>query len=538
METAQKFWNFILHAKPSRVLLFIFSGIFILRLPTLFVEYYDIDILTSFIHAADFFADRATAINKGPAYHWILNGSFWLFGQHPASFHLAGIIVIAMTAVGIFLMGRKLLSRQAGLLAALFYGFCISAFNRQFMAINAEIIYNLFFVFSAYFFVLVCFEKKWWALFPLFLSLVLSVLSKFQGLWIVLALLIYIFMVHPHFVLEKKAKKIYFRFFLSGLVFFLALFLFDWFFSGILVSSSLKNTLEGFYYYVAVRGFDPLFFLIKLTHRLALMGFYHNVLWLAGVVTLWKFFTYREKTKEMGYLITLTLFLLFATFFAGQRLYFHYFVQVYPFLALLAGHTLVHWLKKERNRRLCFRFAAVPLVFLFVWNAKDAYFTRYSPESFYQESKGMHYFRLVMLGQENDYLLPHESYVKALDYIKSNTDEEERIFVWPEGAEFVYYAKRVSATTSFWYNVGALRCLQFQSRGAVKEAQDCEAGQIKAVEKANPDYFIDVSLSPRSDLYPRGGLSANFKDFAAFLEKNYQRAGKFDAVTVWKRLKP
>ena len=145
MEVAQRFWNFILNAKPSRVLLFIFSGIFILRLPTLFVEYYDIDVLTSFIHAADFFAGRAIAINKGPVYHWILNGSFWIFGQHAASFHLAGILVIAMTAAGIFLTGKKLISQQAGLLAALFYGFCISAFNRQFMAINAEIIYNLFF---------------------------------------------------------------------------------------------------------------------------------------------------------------------------------------------------------------------------------------------------------------------------------------------------------------------------------------------------------------------------------------------------------
>jgi 4-amino-4-deoxy-L-arabinose transferase-like glycosyltransferase len=531
-----QFWNWLLKEKPWKILLFVATGIFILRLPTLFVEYYDIDVLTSFIAAKSKMAGLPFAYNKGPVYHWILNTFYVLFGQNPASFHFAGILIIILTSFFIYLLGKEVYSRRAGLIGAMLYGFFISAFNRQFMAVNGEIVYNLFFMASFYFFYRWHFKKQPLNVFPLAGTLLLGIFTKFQGLWALLALVFFYVIARPLYVWENRKTKLrYFILLFSTAVFLTALLIIDWNITHFVMKEGLKAKLIGFYSYVAVRGFDPVFFLGKLGHRLGMMIVFHFLLWIWGIKGIIRFFKERPKNSGELYIVALTLFLFFIIFLAGQRLYFHYFVQVYPLLSLIAGFQLTKDFEtKEKTKKTAFKLLLFPLIFFFIWNVKDAYITNYKPSWFYNEGKFLSGFRYYVIGQNNDYLLPHPSYTEALKFLKERTQGNERIFVWPEGAEFVYFADLPPATTHFWYNVGALRCLKEVGRFADSK-NTCGEDIAGLLKSAKPDFFIDLSLSPRSDLHKWGGITAMpALDF--YVKENFTLEGEFGnaPIKIWK----
>ncbi len=538
MKIQNNFYNLFFYQKPWISLFAILVGIFILRLPTLFVEYYDIDLLTSFMGAKNALGGFPVSNNKGPLYQWVLNFSFSFFGVGGGSFHFIGIIIIIATSLALYFMGSTLFCKKSGIIAALLYGFCISAFNRQFMAINGEIVYNLFFVLGFLFFYHLVFLKKWVYFFPLIAVLIGAALTKFQGIWAVLALFIFIIFVFPAYKMSSPLlKKKYYQI-LTLFVFLVLVFIFvDWFYTQFLFSEDgfLRDQFLNLYNYAAVRGFSWLF-PIKLLHRVGMLVVYHFPLWIGAFFTLYSFFKKNKKDFKLAYLATLLFFIFSTIFLTGDRLYFHYFVQLYPLLALLAAPKIKEVILEKKNFQKAFFLSfMIPVFFIFVWNTKDTLITRLKPSFFYNEPKTLEIFRLAFLGQEKDYLLPHKVYLPFLDILKKEAKPQETILVWPVGAEVTYFSGLYSAVPNYWHEYEPIRILKGAKKGKTEDLKVLEQKMIAWIKEANPHYFMDISLSPVVYFRQYGSLSDNFKEVRHYLDQNWFLLKEENGLMLWKK---
>ena len=92
----------------------------------------------------------------------------------------------------------------------------------------------------------------------------------------------------------------------------------------------------------------------------------------------------------------------------------------------------------------------IPAVFFFLFNVKDAIIKHTAPELFIFESKASYYFRLIALGTTNDYLMPDKLYFNLIEYIKTKSNKEDKIFVWGDGAYIYYFSNRLPAAYHMW----------------------------------------------------------------------------------------
>ncbi len=530
-----RFWNYILNEKPWKVLLFIFLSILILRLPTLFVEYYSGDVLSSFIIAKKQLSGLPFTHNKLPVYHALLNFSLLFFGNSVISFHFLGIIIVMLTSFFIYLTGKTIFSNPIGIIASLLYGVYISAFNPEFMAINGEIVYNLFLSAGFYFFALFEFQKKIWAIPLILISFILSFLTKVQGLFGFVAILLFYIVVRPYFVIKNKEnKKKYTLVLISSILFLILVFIIDWNYTHIVLKGKLKAKINGFYIYATVRSFNIPILIGRLLFRGGLMSIYHNLLWVFGIVKIVSFFRSKEKNLKDAFLITIALFLFFSIFLAGNRLYFHYFMPIYIPLSLIAASYMHRKFKRRRFKKRSFKLLLFPILFVFLWNAKDAYISQINPNWFYNEGKTLYAARLILMGHHDDYLLPNKNYVKALKLIKKYTPKETYLYLWSMGAEFLFFSKCNSVQKKLTgAENGALNALK-KKDSDFEYFKNYQFNLIKNIKNSKWDYFIDTTSTPiKSKLTPFGGLKA-FPIIYNFLNENYQYMGKFGSINIWK----
>src|SRR5438094_323101 len=82
--------------------------------------------------------------NKPPGIFWVYALTFRVFGGYQmTAIHAAGFVAMAATCVVIFVIARDIAGRNAGLLAALFYGVLTAAGNPRLLATNTEILMML-----------------------------------------------------------------------------------------------------------------------------------------------------------------------------------------------------------------------------------------------------------------------------------------------------------------------------------------------------------------------------------------------------------
>ncbi len=555
-----KFWDFLTKSDKWKVILFVFTGTFILRLPTLFIDYIHIDVITSYIIAQRDLAGLIFKPNKGPVYHSLVKWSIELFGDSPISFHFIGIIFVILTILFIYLLGKRIYGERAGLIAALFYGFIISSFQTEFLATNGEIIYNLFFVSSFYLFYILIFEKKTLYLAPLIISLLLGVYTKFQGSFAIFALLIYLIFAKPSFIIEKRTNIVKYYIVLALLsIITIILTIVDWNYTAVVFRGFLREKLTPMVNYVANRGFSPFHIIGKLLWRSFQFTLYHSIIWIPGIITIIKFFKNSEERKDSeAYIIVIAIFLFLTIFLGGARLSPHYFIPLLPPLSILSAKEVLGRIDTLRFKKIFSVILIVPVLFFFIWNIKDVYIGNFKPNWKHEESRCTFLFRIIVIGSHGEYLLPHKSLLPVLKYLQEKTDKNETIFVWPMGAEVVYYSKRRSATHSFWYNERALHAIVQKEKGNIDEFNKIENSFIQSVRKCDPDYFIDVgstSMIRKVLIYKKkddppyyfdidtapmirfgsfGGLD-NFPGFVKFLNENFQYVGEFGKARIWKR---
>src|SRR5213592_2508219 len=82
--------------------------------------------------------------NKPPGIFWLYALTFRVFGAYQmTAVHAAGFAAMAATSILIYFIARDIAGRNAGLLAALFYGVLTAAGNPRLLATNTEILMML-----------------------------------------------------------------------------------------------------------------------------------------------------------------------------------------------------------------------------------------------------------------------------------------------------------------------------------------------------------------------------------------------------------
>lgn len=558
---SRKFWEFIQKSEKWKIMLFVFSGAFLLRLPTVFMDFVHIDVVTTYLLVKRDLAGLAFNPNKGWLYHYLYKYSVLLFGDTPASFHFTGIMFLLATMGFIYLLGKKIYNDRAGLIAAMFYGFMISSFNTEYLATNGEVIYNLFFTASFFFFYLVFQEKKFFYIIPLLGSVVSGLFVKqFVTLYAPAALLCFLALVMPLWRFKtKKTLKKYYIITVIIIAVILAGAVLDWNFSRIIFTEYVRGQVIGMKNYVANRGFDPLLIIGKLLWRGFHFTLYHSIIWIPGIITITRYFKSGDKDEKQGYLVFITIFLFASVFMGGARLSVHYFIPVLPVISILSSSYVLKLVTEQKRVKLLFRIFAIPVLFFFAWNLKDVYIRHFNPDLKHNESSAMFLFRAVVIGSQGEYLLPHKSVIPAIDYLKNNTEKNAKIMIWPMGTEVAYFSGRETVEDRYWYNETALYAIVRNEKGHTNELKAYEDGFIGMINRYRPDCFVDVGSTEmirKSLIFKKKddpafyfnlndvpmirfgsfGSLDNFPEILAHLNKNYKFEGNYGDARVWKKI--
>jgi len=508
--------------KRSRIpflFLLLFGVTLFFRLPTFFNDYYDVDELAAIVQTKEYLAGdipgQDFSESKLPLYHAIFKLSYQLDPDQGWVFvHLITVLIIFLTACFIFLIERLIRRDSPDSFAfggALIYVVLVSSFNRHFMATNGEIIYNLPVTASFYFLMIFLFQKQ---ILKKFLYLLLCLLTawiatqiKFHGN-IIVCYLIFFFLIYYKY----RNGQINLRYLFSlgsALLLFVFLILLGSYFENNFSLSVIKSIKDKIFYAFADKGFNPFIFLVKFFHRQGMLFLWHFVAWGLGIHLIINFFKNIGKGRGdenlvLSSLIILFLFNYLMIFGGGLRLYFHYFLAVYPSLSILAGLAFFPLSSSgfiNCNNRLLF-LLLIPGLFFWSWNTKDIIIKHFYPQAFYQEGKFFYWTRAVLVGSFNDYLLPEKSYLPVVEYIKNETKPGERIFVWGDGPYLYYFSERRMGGKTLWPKNSVLQIIrgyQQNTKESLKKVKDLENNFIRNLKKKKPVLFIDTSSSNLSN---------------------------------------
>ena len=282
---------------------------------------------------------------------------------------------------------------------------------------------------------------------------------------------------------------------------FITIFAADYFIFEIFSHKVINDISSKLRYATLVYGLEPLSLILKFLHRQGLLSIWHPLIWISFFAFTISFFKNRIffKTEKTRLFIVISAFITYLMVFAGgKRLYFHYFMTSYPFICIVSSIYIeesrdkISFLFKKHFRKMLL----IPAFFFFLFNMKDVIIKHTAPELFIFESKASYYFRLIALGTTNDYLMPDKLYFNLIEYIKTKTKKEDKIFVWGDGAYIYYFSNRLPAAYHMWPKgtiVGISSAYKSKNKIEIERAIISEKNIIFNIEKYNAELFIDTS---------------------------------------------
>lgn len=523
---------------PVFFFVIIFIILLLLRLPLALVPFFNID--------EGIFAAFANSIIKGglpyrdavdtlaPLTSYFFSLVFILFGRNNMfAVHLGLIFLILGITVTLYLVGSLFGKRGIGYLAA--FLFCIFSYNfyePDMLAFETEWLLALFSSVGTYFLLKSFIKPKNLFLFLSGLFFALAVFSKQPALLLYAVALVfccffYYFTTKDILVTVKAALLN-----LAGFSAVVAVFLSYYFFN---------NALNDFWFWfwvyfnkyyvpaVSIWGKIRLAFNFQESYfkmnYLLLILFFFNIL-----ITALNTFKAFYKTKNIGrelfidwYLISWCIFSYIAISYSGRN-FGHYYIMALPAICLVAAKTVFyllgllnsiteHYGDKYRIPALgksAIKMLLPVVVALSILDPLELFSDR---------------LRLwgVFTGQlQRRPFIPEELQVLS-EYIKKNSREDEKIFVWGFVPELYALTDRLPASRYIYCNyltgfipwVNCSRSLD-TSYAIVPGAWDIF---MREMHKNKPIYIIDTSLANYRCYakYP----PEKFKELASFLEKNY-----------------
>ncbi len=527
--------------------MFLFSLIFIMRLPTLFNDYYDVDELAAICQARDYLAGDIPGVDfsesKKPLYHLIFKGAYSLSMSHGwVIVHVVTIFFIFVTSLFLYLIGRRVDCENTGLVSAMLYGVLISSFNRQFMATNGEVIYNLFLAAGLLLFIISIESEKIRRVLSFAAAVVMGLCAwqvKFHGIILILFMAFFIVIYIPYIKFGLRNRYFLFLFIsgfsLMGLILVLKAAGFK------PAGDAVAQALSLLYYASSPgRNFTIADLLIRFFHRQTLIGLWHFVLWVPAALIIFRFVKFRFKGKGLSEsaVILFALITYLMIFGGGARIYFHYYMAAYPFLSIAAAMAInnPNFYRMDVFRRKFTLLLAIPGLFFFLWNMKDIYIRHFAQQAFYNEGRVLYWTRAVLAGTFNHYLLPGKEYLETVNYIRNNTGSSDRLFVWGDGPYLNYFADRRQGGTGLWMKNTAYRIKGYYDIGtaqSLEQAAGEERGLVAVLERKKPELIVDVSGNGLSGF--RVPLST-LKVLNKYISTKYRKEKNINGFEIYRRV--
>jgi len=542
------YMNKILDLRGARFWASLFLLVLIFRGPTLFNDYYEVDELAAISQTRDYIAGDIPGTDfsesKHALYHLIFKGAYSLSYEHGwVIVHAVTILLVFFTSMFLYLIGKRVDCRKTGVIASVLYGVLISSFNRQFMATNGEIIYNLFLAGGLYFFLIFLDSEKLNKVAAMVLAMMMSFCAwqvKFHGIILLLFIIFFMLVYIPYY--RKGLGSRYFLVF-SVVSVFALISLIVMNMAGLAQAEKIVNKILSLAYYASSpgRNFSIVDLFIRFFHRQTLLSLWHFVMWIPAAMMIFRFIRSGFKGRDISQSAVLSFaFITYLMIFGGgARIYFHYYMASYPFLSLASAMAIVStdFKKTDVFKRNIVKFLMIPGAFFLFWNIKDVVIKHLAPQAFYNEGKVLYWTRAVLMGTYNHYLLPGKEYLEAVEYIKKNSGKNDRLFVWGDGPYLNYFADRRMGGHSMWMKNGAYRLKNLYAEGStesLKQSRNEEQSLIKLLERKKPELIVDVS---------ENGLSGfrvpikNIKVLYTYLQKKYRFEKNVNGFHIYRRIK-
>jgi hypothetical protein len=425
----------------------------------------------------------------------------------------------------------------------------ISSFNRQFMATNGEIVYNLFFAAGIYFFTVFLDQgygkfKKTSTLCGHLALLILVILMsicaffiKFHGIMLALFIIFFITIYMPY--RKWGLFNLYFKLLYFCISIIVIGILAGYYSDNKLFVNLINDILSKIYYASAPgRNFSLFDFIVRFTFRQGLLSIWHYILWIPAFIYIWKFIKSKMKGAPLNESAVLIFFICtyLMIFGGGARLYFHYFIAAYPSLAIVSAlciersnNKLVLSIKKHITLLIL-----IPALFFLAWNTKDVIIKHIFPNAFYNEGKILYWIRGGLVGTFNDYLLPHKDYKDAVDYIIETTKDDDPVFVWGDGPYINYFTNRRIGGYSLWMRGFAYGLRDLYTDGSAESIKKTENDQLNFINiliTKKPALIVDVSENGLSN------FRVNIKEaklLYKYVDKYYDFDRKINGIDIYR----
>ena len=428
--------------------------------------------------------------NKPPGIFWLYALTFRVFGGYQmTAVHAAGFAAMAATCVLSFRIGRDIAGRNAGLLAALFYGILTAAGNPRLLATNTELLMMLPLSAS----VLFMLGRRWlWA----GVLLVAAGAFRQSAAVDVLLLGIGVFWLEPA---ERRIRAAL----LGGAGAVAALVV-----GGVVIE--LTSSPAGFWRWTvqtltgyASQNWSPAVFWPRAKDSIVPFVVDTAVFWIAAVALATRWRDLDEKSRLMFSWLVVGM----AGSLAGGHLSWHYFIQAMGPLAVVAALALV----RLGPRRMVAAAAAAGIVIpAAAWWAFD----------------------LTADPLTYDFAAPVPQHEAVASYIASHTSPSDRVFVWGDWPALYVESDRAMACRF----PGFLRGF---ARGSDAPPDNWDVAPDvwpllrSDLDSHPPALIVDTSAADWSDFarYPM----TDYPVLADFVAGGYHRVAVVEGVVIYAR---
>ena len=432
--------------------------------------------------------------NKPPGIFWTYALTFKLFGNYQmTAVHAVALLVVLLTAVVIFLIGRQVANDRVGLFGALFYGVFTAAGNPRLLAANSELFMMLPLAAS----VLLLLRRRWlWS----GTLLVAAGLFKQPAGANVLLLPVALLLLEQRDLRVPAALRL-----LAGAVI------------GLVIGAALiaiTGSLTGFWRWTvqvlfgyASSNWKPPLLWMRAQDSIIPFAIASVVLWLAaaGYAAHWK------RIDVQGRLMVVWLIVSVLGAISGGHWSWHYFIQVMGPLAVLAAMGIDRALTSPWQRWVAAATVAGVAVPMVLWGAFDVMADPLTYDSWRPP-------------------IPQHELVAA--WINDHTKPDDRVFVWGNWAPLYVESDRLMASRF----PGFLRGF---ARGSGDPPNNWDtAPDVWPLLQSDlaahpPTLIIDTAAAGWSDfsMYPM----SNYPGLSDLVMQNYVQVATVDGVVIYAR---
>jgi len=432
-----------------------------------------------------------------------------VFGQTPAGIHLGVLLVNSASILLVFLIARRLFDATAAVVASATFGLLTIRPLLLGLAGHATHFVTLAALLSLYFLLKACGTNRLWLYFWSGICAGLALLMKQPGLFFAM-------FAGLHIGWSEWPRETSKQVFLQKLVSFSTGAILPYAVTCVLLLKA--GVFQKFWFWTVsyaraygaeIKPFDGtrLDGLHQFANRMELQKEHFGWIWFLIVFGMAAFLWDQRKRPHAQFVAGLLAFSFLAT---GMGFYFrgHYFIMIYPVLAMLAGVGTSSLSSLAQRLRLHAAISAVPMLVFSLAFANAVYADRQT------------YF-LDTPHQACRYVYGANPFPEALgvaDYIREHSAGNARVAVLGSEPEIYFYANRHSATGYIY----TYALVEEQRYGSVMQAE-----MIREIDSVKPEYFVYILMHESWNTHEHA--DTRILDWTeAYIKEHYELVGIAD----------